>query len=127
MSPIYLLQRVFSLWIIGETLMRLSEKALRRIIIEELQEVLREKCMTTQVDRQIVHKGSGNQKRSYIQVKTTQLCDDAVTTPTEQSQQRAETERKKKELKKKQAQRGKEWRREKNKQKEKMIRPDKSG
>ena len=107
--------------------MRLSDEAIRRIIQEEFQDVLRERCMTTQVDRQIVHKGSGAQKKSYIQVKITKLCDDAVTTPTEQSQQRAETERKKKELKKKQAQRGKEWRREKNKQKEKMIRPDKSG
>ena len=127
MRPNYLLQRAFSLWIQGETQMRLSEKTLRRIIIEELQEVLREKCMTTQVDRQIVHKGSGNQKRSYIQVKTTQLCDDAVTTPTEQAAHRAETERKKKELRKKQAQRGKEWRREKEKAKQKAIRPDKSG
>ena len=107
--------------------MRLSEKALRRIIEEELQEVLKEKCMTTQVDRQIVHKGSGNQKRSYIQVKTTQLCDDAVTTPTEQSQHRAEAERKKKALQKKQEKRAKDWAKEKNKQKEKLTRPDKTG
>ena len=125
--PFYLLQRVFSLWINGETQMRLSDEAIRRIIQEEFQDVLRERCMTTQVDRQIVHKGSGAQKKSYIQVKITKLCDDAVTTPTERAEKDKEIERKKKALQKKQAQRGKEWRRDKDKQKKQLSRPDQSG
>jgi len=107
--------------------MIITKERLYNIIREELAEVLEEKCITTQVDKQIVHRGSGNQKRSYIQVKTTSLCDDNITSPTERAAREAETERKNKEIKKKQEQRAKEWRREKEKAKQKAIRPDKSG
>ena len=107
--------------------MRLSDEAIRRIIEEEFQEVLREKCLTTGQDKEIVHRGSGNQKRSYKQITTKQLCDDNITTPTEQAAHKAETERKRKALKKKQETRAKAWRKDKDKQKKSLSRPDQSG
>lgn len=105
--------------------MKITETALRRIILEELYEVLLEKCITTAIDRSIVHKGSGPQKRSYIQVKTTQLCDDQIQTPDEQAEIRKKRELEKKARQKKAETSRKKWRQEKERAKQSAIRPDK--
>ena len=105
--------------------MKLSEKTLRRIILEELYDVVLEKCIKTAIDRSIVHKGSGPQKRSYIQVKTTQLCDDEIQTPDEQAEIRKKQELEKKARQKKAEASRKKWRKEKDRAKQSAIRPDK--
>tara|TARA_R110002020_G_scaffold398821_1_gene608729 strand:+ start:678 stop:995 length:318 start_codon:yes stop_codon:yes gene_type:complete len=105
--------------------MKLSEKTLRRIILEELYDVVLEKCIKTAIDRSITHKGSGPEKRSYIQVKTTQLCDDEIQTPEEQAEIRKKRELEKKARRKKAESSRKKWRQEKDRAKQSAIRPDK--
>ena len=105
--------------------MKLSEKALRRIIQEEFASYLEEGCVRTAIDKSVVHRGSGDLKRSYVQIKTTELCDDDIQTPTEKAAKQSALEKKRKAVHKKQTQRGKEWRKDKDKQKQMLARPDK--
>ena len=95
-------------------------------LLEKFREFLEEGCYTQAVDKSIKHVGSGAQKKSMIQVKTTQLCDDAVSTPQEQAARQKEIERKKAETKKKQATRARQRRKEIEKTKQSAVRPDKT-
>ena len=106
--------------------MKISEEELKSIIIEELEQVLKEKCFINQIDRSIVHKGSGVNRKSYIQVKTVKLCDDNITTPEERADIRKKQEQDKKKKQKEIETARRKWRQEKDKLKYRMARPDKS-
>jgi len=82
--------------------MKLSEKALRQIIIEEFSTYLAETCRVVNVDRTIKHSGTGKNKRSYIQIKTTKNCEDNIYTPEEAEAAQAEREKEREAIKKRQ-------------------------
>ena len=94
-----------------------------KAFLKSFRRSLLEACVRTGVDKKVIHRGSGDQKRSYIQVTTTDICDDNFTTPTEQAAKQSAIEKKRKALQKKQAQRGKEWRRDKDRQKKALASP----
>jgi hypothetical protein len=105
--------------------MKISKQGLLRIIRDEYQGYLREACVKTGVDKKVVHRGQGDQKRSYIQITTVSLCDDDIQTPTEKAAKKSALKKKQKAAIKKQAQRGKEWAEDKDRQKAALARPDK--
>ncbi len=104
--------------------MKISKQGLLRIIREEYQGYLREECVRTGVDKKVIHRGQGDQKRSYIQITTVSLCDDDIQTPTEKAAKQSALKKKQKAAIKKQAQRGKEWARDKDRQKKQLASPD---